>query len=464
MCPPICRAHVALTCRKSLPDVSVNLGIFSEGGSMRRSILLVVPLLAWVACSSSSSDGAGGGDDSSNPGSPGADGGTSTTTDGGTLIPEKDSGTTTITTADGGTFTAGNPDGSCKAGVPAGGNPADVSTPTTVVGTGTAASCTFAALNTAATTGGIITFNCGAGATTINVTATLNVPITKDTVIDGGGKITLDGGGSVQIMTFNGTDWQTNEHRLTLQHIALINGKIAGSMPIHSPPPEPACSQGFDKGEGGAVYVNDGNLTVIDSIFANNEAGSPGPDIGGGAIRMLGSKHGALIVSSTFSGNHASNGGGVGCLFSELDIYNSLFTGNNATGHDANNAGTVTDCSQMNAGQYELGSGGNGGAFYSDGAQQVPPAVATPGPISNIVLCGDKIVDNNAGTKAFGGGIFFTSNDYSGSLSITDTTMTGNTGGSWTNVQTGSTNNAGSAVGTNTKSLTIVNSTLQGVP
>ncbi len=426
---------------------------------MRRSILLLLPLFAWVACGSSSSDSAGG-DDSTSPGGTN-DGGTTTGADGGTLVPEKDSGTTTITTPDGGTFTAGNPDGSCKAGVPASGNPVDVSSPTTVVGSGTAASCTFSALNTAVTSGGIITFNCGAGSTAINVTATLNLPITKDTVIDGGGKITLDGGGSVQIMTFNGTDWQTNTHRLTLQHIALINGKIAGSDPIPSPPPEPKCSQGFDAGEGGAVYVNDGNLTVIDSIFINNEAGSPGPDIGGGAIRMLGSLHGALIVSSTFTGNHASNGGGIGCLFSELDVYNSLFSNNNATGHDANNAGTVTDCSQMNAGQYELGSGGNGGAFYSDGAQGQPPG---EGPISNIVVCGSKIVDNTAGTNAFGGGIFFTSNDYSGSLSITDTTMTGNTGGSWTNVKTGSTTNAGSAVGTNTKSLTIVNSTLQGVP
>jgi hypothetical protein len=427
---------------------------------MRRSIVLLIPLLAWVACSSGSSDGAGD-DSSGNPGSPGVDGGGGSNADGGTLVPEKDSGTTTITTADGGTFTAGNPDGSCKAGIPAAGNPVDVSKPATVVGSGTAASCTFAALNTAVTAGGIITFNCGTDPLTIKVTSTLSVPITKDTVIDGGGKITLDGGGSVQIMTFLGTNWQVNENRLTLQHLALINGKIAGSEPIPSPPPQAACSQGFDKGEGGAVYVNDGNLTVIDCIFADNEAGSPGPDIGGGAIRMLGSKHGALIVSSTFTGNHAANGGGIGCLFSELDIYNSLFSGNNATGHDANNAGSATDCSQMNNGQYELGSGGNGGAFYSDGAQGQPTG---EGPISNIVLCGDEIVDNNAGTNAFGGGVFFTSNDYSGSLSITDTTMTGNTGGHWTNVKTGSTNNAGTAVGTNTKSLTIVDSTLQGVP
>ncbi len=46
------------------------------------------------------------------------------------------------------------------------------------------------------TKGGIITFNCGAGPVTIPVTATLDLPINKNTVIDGGNNITLDGGGS----------------------------------------------------------------------------------------------------------------------------------------------------------------------------------------------------------------------------------------------------------------------------
>jgi hypothetical protein len=80
-----------------------------------------------------------------------------------------------------------------------------------------------------------------------------------------------------------------------------------------------------------------------------------------------------------------------------------------------------------------------------------------------VVLCGDKIVTNAAGTNAFGGGLFFTSNNYGGTLSITDTTMTGNTGGHWTNVQSGAVTNAGTAVGTNAKSITITNSVLQGV-
>jgi len=342
---------------------------------------------------------------------------------------------------------AGNPNGSCSAGVPTRGQAADISNPTSVVGTG--ASCSFSDLQAAATKGGVITFNCGSGAVTIPVTATLNLPTTKNTVIDGGNKITLDGGNAVQILRFDSPDFQANTNGLTLQHITLINGK---TTPTQAIPTAPApCSQGWDDGEGGALYMRDGNLTVIDSIFMNNQAAPLGPDTGGGAIYVLGSKNGVLIVGSTFSNNSASNAGAVGCLFAELDVYNSLFTNNTATGNGANND-DASKCSVINNGQNEVGSGGNGGALYSDGNSV------------NITLCGDAILNNNAGQGAFGGGLFFTSNNMGGTLSIADTTMTGNTGGHWTVVSTGSVTNVGTAVGTNAKSITVTNSTLQGYP
>jgi hypothetical protein len=344
---------------------------------------------------------------------------------------------------------AGNPDGSCSAGIPAAGKPADTSTPTTVVGTGTPGSCTFSALNTAINKGGVVTFACGSAPVSITVTATLNVPSDRNTVIDGGNKVTLDGGGAVQILRFYSANFRANDNGLTLQHITLQNGKTTPTETI--PPAQPPCSQGFNDGEGGALYMRDGALTVIDSTFVNNQGAPLGPDTGGGAIYILGSKRGALIIASTFMNNAASNGGGVGALFSELDIYNSLFTGNKAIGHDANND-EPDKCSAMNNDQNETGSGGNGGPIYSDGASV------------NVTLCGDKVTGNSAGMNAFGGGLFFTSNDFGGTLSITDTTMTGNTGGSWTSVKSGSVMDAGSAVGTNALSITITNSTLQGLP
>lgn len=348
-----------------------------------------------------------------------------------------------------GGFTAGNPNGHCSMAIPPAGQLVDVSHPTAVIGTGTPASCTFSALSKAVRAGGIITFDCGPAPVTIPVTATLNLPTNKDTVIDGGHLVTLDGGGTVQILRFDSPNFQHNETRVTVQNLRLINGKIAGSKPI---PPAPApCSQGFDAGSGGAIYMRDGNLSVIDSVFENDVAAPLGPDVGGGAIRMLGSKHGVVIVGSTFKSNRASNGAGVGCLFSELDVYDSVLDGNVATGHDANN-NDPSKCSVINNNQNEIGSGGNGGALYSDGKGV------------NVVLCGDEIVNNAAGTNAFGGGLFFTSNDFSGDLTIADTTMTGNTGGHWTIAKQGSVKNAGTAVGTNCHSITITGSTVQGVP
>src|ERR1022692_1022056 len=205
---------------------------------MRNSLVLALslPLLTWVGCGSSGSasptDGPGGG-----------------TTDGG-----KDQGGTTprtdaaTTTSDAGTGSAGNPNGSCSAGVPAKGQPADTSSPTTVVGTGSASSCSFSMLEAAVTKGGVITFNCGSAPVTIPVTATPNLPTNKNTVIDGGNKVTLDGGNAVQILSFIGPDFQMNNNTLTLQHLSLINGKQTPTQAIPTAPLP--CSQGWDDGEG----------------------------------------------------------------------------------------------------------------------------------------------------------------------------------------------------------------------
>src|SRR5437870_711689 len=68
-----------------------------------------------------------------------------------------------------------------------------------VVGTGTAASCTDAALNAALAGGGLVTFNCG-GAGTIDVSmGTGTKIISADTTIDGGGAITISGGNKVGV-------------------------------------------------------------------------------------------------------------------------------------------------------------------------------------------------------------------------------------------------------------------------
>ena len=93
---------------------------------------------------------------------------------------------------------AGNPDGACE--VPAEAGLADVTNPRSVVGDGTPASCTEAALAAAVATGGIVTFDCG-GPVTITLTQALKV--TKDLVLDGAGAVTLSGGHTTRILDMN---------------------------------------------------------------------------------------------------------------------------------------------------------------------------------------------------------------------------------------------------------------------
>jgi hypothetical protein len=335
---------------------------------------------------------------------------------------------------------------SCKSALPSGAQAANVSNPTKVIGSGTPASCTFAALKTAVAAGGIITFNCGTNPVTIPVTSTMNLPISLNTVIDGGGRVTLDGQSAVQILRFDSSNFMVTTVRVTLQNITIINGKTTPTKQIPTAPAP--CSQGYDDGQGGAIYMRDGNLTIINSVFSNNQAALLGPDTGGGAIYILGSKSGLIIANSVFTNNKGSNAGAVGGLFAQLAIYNSVFQNNTATGNGAN-YDDASKCSVLHEGQHQAGSGGNGGAIYQDGGNS-----------TNVILCGNYIVNNAAGAKANGGGVFMTSNDFTGSITVQDSIVTGNTGGYWTTVQSGGPA-LGTAFGVNAKTSTVINSTLQ---
>src|SRR4051812_30565063 len=184
------------------------------------ALLSVLSLL--TACSS---DGAGGTAVAASGASSGGAAGSGTTDASGAANFDQSPAGASGTAGAAGKSAAGNPDGSCSTGIPASGQPADSTSPTTVVGTGSEASCTFDALKSAIAQGGVITFDCGQAPVTLAVTATLNLPTNKNTVIDGGNKITLDGGKAVQILRFDSANFQANESVLTLQHITLRNGK-----------------------------------------------------------------------------------------------------------------------------------------------------------------------------------------------------------------------------------------------
>ncbi len=272
--------------------------------------------------------------------------------------------------------------------------PVDTSHPDHVVGDGTPASCTEAALATALAAGGTITFSCGSAPATIAITQTLAARTDMDTTIDGGGTVTLDGGDAVQILSFDHGDYRVNTTTLTLQHITFAHGHAHGTK-MYAPAPAP-CSQGYYDGYAGAVYMKDGQLVVIDATFEANRAESLGPDVGGGAIALLGCKH-AVIVGSVFHANRGANGGAIASLNSDFDVYNTAFDGNVAEGNGAN-GDNASMCSVLaDNGQHQTGSGGNGGAVVIDGGSD-----------GMHTFCGSTFTHNTGGADALGGALFRT--------------------------------------------------------
>jgi hypothetical protein len=208
--------------------------------------------------------------------------------------------------------------------------------------------------------------------------------------------------------------WRTSQDTLTLQHIQLNNGKATGTtqIPACTTTPNAQCSTGYTDGQGGAVYMADGSLRVIDSIFTGNQAAKLGPDTGGGALYLFGSGTLSYVAHSTFKNNTASNAGAIGMLWVGANIYNSLFDGNSAVGTGANGV-DATQCSCNDGNGNQTGSGGNGGAIYKDGGDGV-----------NLTLCGD-LVQNNS-TNEFGSAAFLTADGSAAKLVIDDSVLKNN--------------------------------------
>lgn len=262
----------------------------------------------------------------------------------------------------------------------------DTSTPDQVVGDGTPASCTASALQAAVSAGGIVTFDCG-GPVTIDVTTAIDVPIDRSVTVDGQGVVTLDGGTGqgvqTRLFTFDSPNYRTTTHVLTLQRLTLQNATAPAVDFTPQDPANPECAHGYRDGEGGAVYVRDGILHVLDCVFRDNHAASPGPDTGGGAIFAVGSL-GVVVQGSVFEDNSGSNGGAIGLLQSDSQVVNSRFSRNEALGSGANYGG-ATGCPDFNHPE-QGGAGGNGGAIAIDG-----------GSVEQAAFCGVVFEDHTAG-------------------------------------------------------------------
>ena len=386
---------------------------------MQRSLgFVMVSISVALGCGDSAADTAVTGGDSGS-GLNGSDGGSSSSAnDGGSSNASNGGSSNTGGNGEGGEVPdpptdpkggppAGNPDGNCA--VPTEGELEDTSNPTTVIGDGSPASCTSAAVVAAVADGGIITFDCGPDPITITLDQTAKIfnDTGPDIVIDGGGLVTLSGGGNKRILYMNTCDqaqvWTTaqcdnQDHpRLTVQNLTFIDASSKSETEYDG---------------GGAIWVRGGRFKLINSRFFNNECADTGPDVGGAGVRVFSQYNGlpVYVVNSTFGGdvgfgNTCSNGGGISSIGVSWTIINSLFSHNHAIGNGGNPAQDGTP------------GGGSGGAIYNDGNTMT------------LSLCGTLIEHNEV--VQHGSAIFFVTNNHTGDIHIEDSTITNNIGGSW---------------------------------
>jgi len=288
-----------------------------------------------------------------------------------------------------------------------------------VVGTGTPASCTEAALRTAVTTATTadrpVTFDCGPSNVSITLTQTIELPDQRNFTLDGGGLITLDGGNTVRLFRYNNANFRSMDAAtLTFQRITLSNGRSSGPM-LAVQGTTGNCSRGYElEGGGGAIWSRNARLRLIEVSLFNNAGPDLGPDVGGGAVYVVGSLE-TTVVRSTFVGNNAANGGAIGSLFGGLTVTDSVFGNNEATGWGANGDDMNSGCAQQENGQYQVGSGGLGGAIYADGSEA-----------HVLAICGSEFTGNRG--SSLGGAIFRVGYDVMGQgLTVEESAFSENT-------------------------------------
>lgn len=234
-----------------------------------------------------------------------------------------------------------------------------------IVGNGSPGSITTAQLQAALDAGGSVLLDQGPSASTVILTDTLIA--SRATILDGGGLVTLSGGGTRQIMRIINPDPAMNAplFTVTLQNLSFTDAVTTG-------------------GRGGAIYKEHDfefphkvSLKLVNCEFSNNQAPLDGStqDDGGGAF------YGELldridIGNCRFIDNQGSNGGALYSLGSlTLNVTDSEFIGNQAIGTGGN-----------------PGNGGNAGALGVDGGERI------------VDICRTRFIDNTS--NAFGAGFF----------------------------------------------------------
>ncbi len=217
--------------------------------------------------------------------------------------------------------------------------------PQTALAGGTVTNCTEAGLNAALTGGGAVVFNCGPSPVTITVTS--QKIIAQPTSIDGGGLVTLSGGGATRIFSV------TAAGSLSLSNLTLYHGH--------------AISQA-----GGAIY-NNGTVSLVNlTLLSNTASGSLGNSLIGAGGGVFNASAGRLNVrDSAILSNESDGGAGGAGIYSSgaVTITGSRFHGNVAM-NDGDGGGLQTNggTALIQHSQFVSNTAGYGGAIDNDNA------------------------------------------------------------------------------------------------
>ena len=358
-----------------------------------------------------------------------------------------------------------------------------------VVGTGTPASCTEDAFNSAFNTvqtggGGTITFNCGGAAT---ITFSDQKILLENTTIDGAGKITLSGGKKTRLFLVN-TGLTLALQNLTMRDgftnfggglIEIFGGstKITAGKLLDSTAgtnggaiycsndPGGAVSiidsvvAGNSAKIGGAIYSGGCSLTIFDSELKNNKVPAQVSGTGLGGAIYLAPKSKLQLTGTLVEGNESYNGGGLlidtqatakitestisrnmGSYGAGIEnrgkteIAQTFFEGNEAK-IAAGGLGNFNGILSVTQSKFYNNSGGIGGAIVSNGL------LAT---LSHITVDGNEATNQGGGIYLQGGDMYIFNSTInnnktvqdngnggglyqsSGSLQIKNSTVTGN--------------------------------------
>ena len=291
--------------------------------------------------------------------------------------------------------------------------PAPVLAGSTVVGTGTPASCTEAALDAAVTVAngsfGIVTFNCGAAPKVIVLSH--ERALANGVIVDGGNLVTLSGGNFTRIFQlFQGS-------AVEIRNLQLVNGSAAGGGAIlsvgSSEDPSTLTLSNVRLADntsslyGGAVAVAQTDLTIVNSRIEGNTAGAEG---GGGVSANSAT---LTLTNVDFAHNSAAGeGGGLVSWYQTATLTDVTLRGNESVGGSGGaasvRAGTLWG--------YRLrvdsnrSSGDGGGLWLWEGT---------------VATIEDSSLRWNTQQAGYGAGLYV---DAAGSVGLRDTTVAWNRG------------------------------------